>query len=58
LVTDTPRFLIVRRLDDRSEVKRVDVTGHSEHSIERIMVGMLRNLNEACFVADSADEEV
>ena len=50
------RFLVVRRLDDRTEVNRVDVTGRGERDIERVMIGMLINMHEDFFIADTADE--
>ena len=53
---DKPRFLIVRNLEDRSEVHRVEVTGYSERNVELTTMGMLRNLRDDCFITDSRDE--
>jgi hypothetical protein len=47
--------LIVRRIDDRSEVSRIPVENPSERKVERVMMGMLRNMDtERFFIDDSA----
>lgn len=45
--------LIVRELGTRKEVSRVDVTGKSERTVERVMLGMLANMSERYFIDDS-----
>ena len=45
--------LIVRNLETREEIHRVDVTGRSERSIERVMSGMLINMSPDYFIDDS-----
>jgi hypothetical protein len=37
--------LVVRRNHDGSEVHRIEVTGKSDRSIERIMLGMLHQMD-------------
>lgn len=43
-------FLIVRQISDRKEVHRVDVSGKSERSRERVQMGMLRNMSDEFFI--------
>lgn len=45
--------LIIRRIDDGSEVHRVDVSGKTPHEIERIMRGLLRKLRDDMYIDDS-----
>jgi hypothetical protein len=46
--------LYVRRLDTRKIVKTLDVTGYSENQVDRIVMGLLRNMNrDEYFVDDS-----
>lgn len=45
--------LIVREFGTGQEVSRVDVSGKSESAIERVMMGMLRNMSERYYIDDS-----
>ena len=47
------KTLIVRRLGTNEEVHRVDVTGKEQPAIEKIMLGMLRNMAEDRYIDDS-----
>jgi hypothetical protein len=45
--------LIVRELKTRKEVHRVPLTNLSENAVQRVMMGMLRNMSDAYFIDDS-----
>ena len=45
--------LIIRRIDDGSEIHRVDVSGRTEREIERITMGLLRKLCDDMYIDDS-----
>ena len=47
--------LYVKRVADDEVVSTVDVTGRSETQIERIMSGMLRNMNTEEYYIDDAE---
>lgn len=52
--TSQIRHLEVVDMTTRETVYRVDVTGRSEHAIERVLRGMLTNMNrERYFVRDT-----
>jgi hypothetical protein len=44
--------LLVRKRSDREIVKRVDVSGKSEQMIEKVMSGMLRNMDTDNYFID------
>lgn len=46
--------LIVREFGTDAEVSRVDVSGKSERAVERVMMGMLRNMNTEKFYIDDS----
>ena len=46
-------YLRVRRLDTRELVCSVGVKNVSEHYVERVMSGMLRNMAEDYYIDDS-----
>lgn len=46
-------FLIVRRFDTREEVSRIGLTNLSRSLVERVMMGMLKNMGEDYFIDDS-----
>ncbi len=51
-----PRSLIVRRLETREEVHRLEVTNRNERAIEQIMAGLIAKTDlDRFFVEDSAD---
>lgn len=54
---ETLAELVVRRIDDRSEVARVQLTNLSDGHVERTMMGMLRNMGEDYFIDDSEVDE-
>lgn len=49
-------YLYIRRLSDHEEIERFDVTGKSDRTVEKIMFGILRNLNMDKYFVD--DDEV
>lgn len=49
--------LYIRDFDTRSIVKEIDVTGHSERQVEKIMMGMLINMNTEDYFVDDSDCE-
>lgn len=44
------KFLVVRRIDGREEIHRIEVTGKSENTVEKIEMGMLRNMSDDYFI--------
>jgi len=57
-MTEERRFLVIRAFEGKAEVKRIEVTGHAEHYIERVERGLLRNMNtDAYFVDDVTETE-
>lgn len=50
------KYFVIRQISDRNEVKRIDVTEHSERSCERIEMGILRNLNRDDYFVDELEE--
>ena len=48
--------LVVRELETGKEVHRVNVDGQSKRGIERVMMGMLRNMSERYYIDDSETE--
>ena len=44
------------RNSDGEVVKRLDITGHSDHNAEKILLGALRNLSENYRIEDSDDD--
>lgn len=47
---DTTPALIVRRLGTREEVDRVEIHTLSRRHVERVMMGMLINMRDDCFI--------
>lgn len=45
--------LVVRRLSDHAEVHRVALHTLNERTVEKTMMGMLRNMSDDYFVDDS-----
>ena len=45
--------LVVRRFDDRSEVGRIVLRSLSHGHVEKVMMGLLRNMGEDYFIDDS-----
>ncbi len=50
------RHLIVRRFETREEVKRLNVTEKSDRAVERIMSGMLINMDTDRFYIEDTDD--
>lgn len=50
------KYLLIRQIDNRKEVKRVEVTGRDDRTCERIQMGMLRNLNRDEYFVDELEE--
>lgn len=50
------RVLRVRTIPDREVIHTVDVTGKTDAQVERVMMGMLINMRDDCYVEDSADD--
>ena len=50
------KYFVIRQIDDRKEVKRIDVTKHSERSREKIEMGILRNLDCNDYFVDELEE--
>jgi hypothetical protein len=48
--------LQVKRMKGGEVVKEIDVTGKSERDIERITMGLLRNMNTDSFFVDEVDD--
>lgn len=46
------RFLIIRRLDTDEEVHRIEVTGKTDRTVEKVERGVLRNMNVIEFYLD------
>jgi hypothetical protein len=51
----TRQVLHVRRFDTRESVRKIDVTGKSRSQVERVMRGMLINMNIDDFFIDDDD---
>ncbi len=43
-------YLVIRQIEDRKEIHRIDVTGKGERTLEKIQMGILRQLRDDCFV--------
>ncbi len=50
-----PAYLVVRRLDDRSEVKRIGVSHLDDRYVGKVMSGLLRNMNKDKFFIDDTE---
>jgi hypothetical protein len=48
------KFIVVRQLSDKKEIHRVEVTGKSQGQIEKVMMGMLRNMDTDKYFIDDA----
>lgn len=51
------RELRVVNLETREVVHRVDISSKTDRMVERCMMGMLRNMSDAYYIQDSADDE-
>ncbi len=49
------RYLIVRCLDNSSELYRLDVSGRSEHIVEKVERGLLLRVDTERFFVDDTD---
>ena len=47
--------LIVRRIDDGSEVSRIKVQNPNERYVERVLRGLLRNLDTNNYYVDDSE---
>ena len=47
--------LVVRRLGTREEVSRVTVTSRTQRHVERVMMGMLGNMDTDKFYVDDSE---
>lgn len=50
------RALIVRSFETGEEVRRLDVSGKSERDIERVEMGLLRQMNLDAYYLDHEEE--
>ena len=50
-------YLIVRRLSDRQEVDRVGLTSLGERHVEKVMRGMLRNMDTDRYYIDDSEAD-
>lgn len=46
-------YLIIRSVKTREEIDRVGLTSLNENHVERVMLGLLRNMGEDYYVDDS-----
>ena len=47
--------LVVRRLDDNSEVHRIELHSTNEHHVDRVVRGLLRNMDTETFYVDDSE---
>jgi hypothetical protein len=50
-----PAYLVIRRLDDRSEVKRIGVSHLDDRYVGKVMSGLLRNMNTDDYFIDDTE---
>ena len=51
------RFLVVRKIEDGSEVHRSEVTGRTDNEIAKIESGRLRQMNKEEYFLGDEDEK-
>ena len=47
--------LVVRKLGSDEEITRVSVTNYNERHIEKVMMGMLRNMDTETYYVDDSE---
>jgi hypothetical protein len=50
-----PAYLVIRSIEDRAEVKRIGVSSLSERHVERVMRGLLINMDTGRFFIDESE---
>jgi hypothetical protein len=52
------KYIEIKEYDSENVVKRLDVSGKTDRSVERIESGMNRNLNHEQFYTNTRESEV